>query len=197
MSYRSLVNISGTGPKPQFQSYHFFLSSFPRLETEAQRQSLQSHKLPSLRLQPHAPLVREQVFQTPGLGTCPSASLMFLHSVSLSTAHAPLEGQNQLLAVAFSWQNSKGFLPYPPDSQAPPTPLAPHHLVLVRDQCPYQLHHFPRPGADIPRAHRQPYGHGFAAALSPSLPPPTLWLPEGHLAEVQINGFNRQSSDLP
>lgn len=85
--------------------------SSPRLETEAQRQSLQSHKLPSLQFQPHAPLVREQVFQTPGLGTCPSLPHVSLDSLSLSEARAPLEGQNQLLAVAFSWQNSKGFLP--------------------------------------------------------------------------------------
>lgn len=33
-----------------------------------------------------------------------------------------------------------------------------------------------------------PYGHGFAAALGQSLPPPALWFPEGHLAEIQING---------
>lgn len=81
--------------------------------------------------------------------------------------------------------------PIPQAPQTPPAPLAPHHLVLVRDPCPYQLRYF------LGQEQTFPGLPASLMAMGPPLPPPTLWLPEGHLAEVQINGFNRQSSDLP
>lgn len=149
------------------------LFSFSRLETEVQRHresavpqaaqltSCPAHKLPSLQMQLHVPHGQRARFPDPRAWNLP---------LSLPPLQGPISlcrGRTNFLQWPSAGGTQKASHPTPQAPQAPPNPLAPHHLVLVRDQCPYQLHHFPGPGADIPRAPHQPDGHGFAAAPVP------------------------------
>lgn len=151
------------------------LFSFSRLETEVQRhrestvpQAAQLTSCSAYRCNFMFLMARGQGFQTPRLGTCPSASLTFLKTQSPLQGPIPLcRGRTNFLQWPSAGGTHKASHPTPQAPQATPNPLAPHHLVLVRDQCPYQPHRFPGPGADTPRAPHQPDGHGFAAAPVP------------------------------
>lgn len=130
-------------------------------------------------------LARGQGFQTPGLGTCPSATLTFL---SVGTEPTSCNGPQlveltRLLTLSLRLRR-------------PLQPLWPLTIwswsgTSVLTSCTTSLGQeqtFPGLPTSL---------MGMGLQLPHSLPPPALWLPEGHLAEVQINGFNRQSSDLP
>lgn len=84
--------------------------------------------------------------------------------------------------------NSKGFPLYSSGSSDPSNPPGPS--PSGPGQGPVSLPAAPlSPARDrrFPGIPAWPYGLEFAAALGQSLPPPALWLPEGHLAKIQIN----------